>query len=173
MTSLSFVIRFLEHKLEPRESILCVNKCSHITPFHKRDGEILVGTNNAYFIDSHQFHDKAEKRRKITSERKHLMWPYEEIKAIHKKRYLLKDTAMEIFLLNGETHLLAFEKENERNLIFNKVFFCHEVFRFLFLTEKIFVREILFKISQRIQIPMCSLFCCYYYDYHFQCSCWK
>lgn len=111
----------MEHEVHPGDRILCSHKCSHITPFHKRDGEILVGTYNAYFIDTHQFRDRAEKRRKITSVQKHLIWPYEEIKELHKRRYLLKNTAMEIFLVNGETHLLAFEKESQRDYIFNKV----------------------------------------------------
>jgi hypothetical protein len=46
---------FLEHELQPGDQIISTYKCASITPFHKRDGEILIGSFNAYFIDSHRF----------------------------------------------------------------------------------------------------------------------
>lgn len=49
------------------------------------------------------------------------MFPYDEIEAIHKRRYLLKNSALEIFLINGRTYLLAFEKEAERDGVYDSV----------------------------------------------------
>jgi WD40 repeat protein len=112
---------FLEHELQPGDQIISTYKCASITPFHKRDGEILIGSFNAYFIDSHRFQTTAERRRKITSVRKHLIFPYDEIEAIHKRRYLLKNSALEIFLINGRTYLMAFEKESERDSIYDSL----------------------------------------------------
>ena len=37
-----------------------------------------------------------------------LQLPHDDIKAIHQRRYQLKDNALEIFLTNGETCLIAF-----------------------------------------------------------------
>jgi hypothetical protein len=40
---------------------------------------------------------------------------------IHKRRYLLKNTAMEIFLTTGRTYLLAFPTKQNRNAIYEKL----------------------------------------------------
>ena len=52
---------------------------------------------------------------------KQVMFPYEEIREIHKRRHLLKNNALEIFLLNGKTYLLAFEKMSDRDSVYDKV----------------------------------------------------
>ena len=52
---------------------------------------------------------------------KQVMFPYEEIREIHIRRHLLKNNALEIFLLNGKTYLLAYEKMSERDSIYDKV----------------------------------------------------
>lgn len=36
-------------------------------------------------------------------------WTYEEIKEVHKRWWQLRDNALEIFLTNGRTLLLAFD----------------------------------------------------------------
>ena len=36
-------------------------------------------------------------------------WEHTEIVEIHKRRYMLKNNALEIFLINGKTMLLAFD----------------------------------------------------------------
>lgn len=36
-------------------------------------------------------------------------WQLEDVKEIHNRRFQLKELALEIFLLNGKTYLLAFE----------------------------------------------------------------
>lgn len=53
---------------------------------------------------------------------KQVMFPYEEIREIHKRRHLLKNNALEIFLLNGKTYLLAFEKMSDRDAVYDKVY---------------------------------------------------
>ncbi|KAL6046069.1 WD repeat and FYVE domain-containing protein 3 [Balamuthia mandrillaris] len=52
---------------------------------------------------------------------KSIVWLYEDIKEIHKRRYLLKNTALEIFLTTGRTHLLAFAETAERDNIYDKL----------------------------------------------------
>lgn len=42
---------------------------------------------------------------------KNIIIAYENIKEIHKRRYLLKNSAIEIFLINGKTFLFAFEQQ--------------------------------------------------------------
>jgi hypothetical protein len=38
-----------------------------------------------------------------------LSWEHSEAVEIHKRRYMLKDNALEIFLISGKTLLLAFD----------------------------------------------------------------
>ena len=54
-----------------------------------------------------------------------ISWMYEDIKEIHMRWYQLRDDALEIFLTNGQTLLLAFEnakvgvdKVNESHCVF-------------------------------------------------------
>lgn len=41
-------------------------------------------------------------------------WTYEEIKEVHKRWWQLRDNAVEIFLTNGRTLLLAFDNTKVR-----------------------------------------------------------
>ena len=49
-------------------------------------------------------------------------WLYEEIREIHQIRYLLKHCALEIFLVNGKTFLLAFANQEIRDHVLSLVF---------------------------------------------------
>lgn len=46
-------------------------------------------------------------------------WTYEEIKEVHKRWWQLRDNALEIFLTNGRTLLLAFDN-TKVELIFSE-----------------------------------------------------
>lgn len=54
-------------------------------------------------------------------------WTYEEIKEVHKRWWQLRDNAVEIFLTNGRTLLLAFDntkvRQNEKVLVGTQVIF--------------------------------------------------
>ena len=41
-------------------------------------------------------------------------WEHTEIVEIHRRRYMLKNNALEIFLINGKTMLLAFDSTKVR-----------------------------------------------------------
>lgn len=43
------------------------------------------------------------------------------IKEVHKRRFLLLNVALEIFLTNGKTYLLAFETVAQRDAAYDKV----------------------------------------------------
>lgn len=47
-------------------------------------------------------------------------WTYEEIKEVHKRWWQLRDNAVEIFLTNGRTLLLAFDttKVSQKKKVF-------------------------------------------------------
>lgn len=101
--------------IHPGERILSYYKCARITPFITRDGEIAMGEERMYFIE-----DTLNQKKKLSNP-KNIMWNYTDIREIHKRRYLLKSNAMEIFLINGKTYLLAFEHERERNIVYDQL----------------------------------------------------
>lgn len=101
----------------PSEKVQSVFLCSQITPFHRREGELLLGEQGCYFVDTHKFQTEEEERRKYTSVRKHRAWCYLDIRQLHKRRYMLVDNALEIFLVNGKTYLFAFENRKERDSV--------------------------------------------------------
>lgn len=107
--------------LLPGETILHVFDCSNIMPFHKRDGNILIGELASYFVDEHEFKDEHEERRQIMSVRKNIVWLYEEITQIQRRRYLLRNAGIEIFLCSGKTFFLAFKSEVERERTFREL----------------------------------------------------
>lgn len=104
--------------LKPEERILSYFRCARINPFNKRDGELLIGETYIYFVDEGK---KPEKRKIYSNSPKNLMWACEDIMQVHKRRYLLKNNAMEIFLTNGKTYLLAFEHLEDRDTVYEQI----------------------------------------------------
>ena len=51
----------------------------------------------------------------------HRTWPLEQIKDIHRRRYLLKNNALEFFLTNGKTYLLVLNSKADRDAAYDKV----------------------------------------------------
>eukprot|EP01122_Echinamoeba_exundans_P007392 TRINITY_DN2266_c0_g1_i1.p1 TRINITY_DN2266_c0_g1~~TRINITY_DN2266_c0_g1_i1.p1 ORF type:complete len:3279 (+),score=338.37 TRINITY_DN2266_c0_g1_i1:138-9974(+) len=127
-----------EGTLPSGEKLISLWICSQVTPFHRRDGELLLGEQNCYFVDTHQFQNPEEERRKYTSVRKHRVWSYEDIREIHKRRYMLVDNALEIFLVNGKTFLFAFEKKKERDGVY-EAFLKLELPNFVDFNEEVFI----------------------------------
>ncbi|ELR13959.1 Beige/BEACH domain containing protein [Acanthamoeba castellanii str. Neff] len=136
--------------LKPGEKVLLASKCQCITPFSTREGEMVVGAKYTYFFDMSEPYsslvstkapvssleataaiaegedptwaaDKRPRKRGQWVGDKSITLQYEDIKEIHKRRYLLKNTAMEIFLTTGRTYLLAFPTKQDRNAIYEKL----------------------------------------------------
>ncbi len=116
-TSLPSELLYHNH-IKPGERILSYYKCSRITPFMKRDGEIVIGEGHSYFMEDHK---SLPSSKHVELNPKNLTWNYHDIKEIHKRRYLLKNNALEIFLTNGKTYLLAFETQSERDSVYDKI----------------------------------------------------
>eukprot|EP01114_Cavostelium_apophysatum_P014246 TRINITY_DN3646_c0_g1_i2.p1 TRINITY_DN3646_c0_g1~~TRINITY_DN3646_c0_g1_i2.p1 ORF type:complete len:2996 (+),score=922.89 TRINITY_DN3646_c0_g1_i2:247-9234(+) len=121
-----FPAEFYQQNIKPGERIISYFKCSRITPFHKREGEIIIAESHCYFIDD--FHNHLHKVRvsgkespSSCSSPKNLTFHYEDMREIHKRRYLLKNNALELFLTNGKTYLLAFENEQERDASYDAI----------------------------------------------------
>jgi hypothetical protein len=58
-----------------------------------------LGELASYFVDEHEFKDENEERRQIMSVRKNIVWLYEEITQIQRRRYLLRNAGRKFCLL--------------------------------------------------------------------------
>lgn len=126
-------------------------KASLVSPFYKREGEFLVCKKHVYFIDtnftnllasttktgtgSNNSTSESSNNDKImnsmtsnfelllshTTHRHKIKWAYHDIRELHKRRYQLKNNAMEIFLITGKTSLLSFPSNKDRDMIYDKI----------------------------------------------------
>ena len=100
----------------PNERLQFVCECVHVTPYHRRTGEFVVGEEAAYFfadVDSSSEARKKRRRKKLVVRPRfvfenNIVWGYAEIREIHRRRHLLQNNALEVFLTSGRTYLFSF-----------------------------------------------------------------
>ncbi|XP_067392088.1 lysosomal-trafficking regulator isoform X2 [Emydura macquarii macquarii] len=103
------------------EKIRVNRRCISVAPSRETAGELLLGKYGMYFvednasdaIESSSFHGETEPAS--------FSWTYEEIKEIHKRWWQLRDNAVEIFLTNGRTLLLAFDNTKVRDDVYHNI----------------------------------------------------
>lgn len=71
---------------------------------------MLVANRCCYFVGNEPLDDpNITKLLPSDEETALLSWEHSEVVEIHHRRYMLKNNALEIFLINGKTMLLAFD----------------------------------------------------------------
>ncbi|KAJ7426520.1 Lysosomal-trafficking regulator [Willisornis vidua] len=103
------------------EHIRVNRRCISVAPSRETAGELLLGKCGMYFvednasdtIESSSFHGETEPAS--------FSWTYEEIKEVHKRWWQLRDNAVEIFLTNGRTLLLAFDNTKVRDDVYHNI----------------------------------------------------
>ncbi|XP_061847014.1 lysosomal-trafficking regulator isoform X2 [Colius striatus] len=103
------------------EHIRVNRRCVSVAPSRETAGELLLGKCGMYFvednasdtIESSSFHGETEPAS--------FSWTYEEIKEVHKRWWQLRDNAVEIFLTNGRTLLLAFDNTKVRDDVYHNI----------------------------------------------------
>ncbi|XP_074846230.1 lysosomal-trafficking regulator [Carettochelys insculpta] len=103
------------------ENIRVNRRCISVAPSRETTGELLLGKYGMYFvednasdtIESSNFHGETEPAS--------FSWTYEEIKEVHKRWWQLRDNAVEIFLTNGRTLLLAFDNTKVRDDVYHNI----------------------------------------------------
>ncbi|XP_053155888.1 lysosomal-trafficking regulator isoform X2 [Hemicordylus capensis] len=103
------------------ELIRIHRRCINVAPSRETPGEVLLGKYGMYFvednasdtIESSSFHGETEPAS--------FSWTYEEIKEVHKRWWQLRDNAVEIFLTNGRTLLLAFDNIKVRDDVYHNI----------------------------------------------------
>uniref|UniRef100_A0A8C0C2N2 Lysosomal trafficking regulator n=1 Tax=Buteo japonicus TaxID=224669 RepID=A0A8C0C2N2_9AVES len=76
-------------------------------------GMYFVEDNASDTIENSSFHGETEPAS--------FSWTYEEIKEVHKRWWQLRDNAVEIFLTNGRTLLLAFDNTKVRDDVYHNI----------------------------------------------------
>uniref|UniRef100_A0A663MXJ1 Lysosomal trafficking regulator n=1 Tax=Athene cunicularia TaxID=194338 RepID=A0A663MXJ1_ATHCN len=88
------------------EHIRVNRRCISVAPSRETAGELLL--DSAVYIN-------------LKTEPASFSWTYEEIKEVHKRWWQLRDNAVEIFLTNGRTLLLAFDNTKVRDDVYHNI----------------------------------------------------
>uniref|UniRef100_A0A8C9VAR7 Lysosomal trafficking regulator n=1 Tax=Scleropages formosus TaxID=113540 RepID=A0A8C9VAR7_SCLFO len=89
------------------EAIRFTRRCISVAPSRETAGELLLETGDQ------SPHGETEPAS--------FSWTYEEIKEVHKRWWQLRDNAVEIFLTNGRTLLLAFDNTKFRDDVYHNI----------------------------------------------------
>ncbi|VDK63343.1 unnamed protein product [Onchocerca ochengi] len=102
----------LEDGLVPGERIILSLPAVVVRSTVESSGEILAGDKKFYF---HSDYTRSIQKRLIRANTLFIRWSYEDLVEIYKRDHLLKDTALEIFLSDGQTYLIVFEEQAKRD----------------------------------------------------------
>ncbi|VDK72163.1 unnamed protein product [Litomosoides sigmodontis] len=102
----------LDGGLAPGERIILSLPAMIVRSTVESSGEILAGDKKFYF---HSDYTRSVQKRLSRANTLFIRWSYSDLIEIYKRHYLLKDTALEIFLSNGQTYLIVFEEQAKRD----------------------------------------------------------
>lgn len=103
------------------EPIRFTRKCVSVAPSRETPGELLLGKSGMYFVEDNVAETHENQTPHGETEPASFSWTYEEIKEVHKRWWQLRDNAMEIFLTNGRTLLLAFDTTKFRDDVYHNI----------------------------------------------------
>ncbi|MCP9257414.1 Lyst protein [Dirofilaria immitis] len=102
----------LEDGLVPGERIILSLPAVVVRSTVESSGEILAGDKKFYF---HSDYTRSVQKRLSRANTLFIRWNYGDLVEIYKRDHLLKDTALEIFLSDGQTYLIVFEEQTKRD----------------------------------------------------------
>ncbi|XP_077073466.1 lysosomal-trafficking regulator isoform X2 [Siphateles boraxobius] len=103
------------------EPIRFTRRCISVAPSREMAGELLLGKSGMYFVEDNVAETHDNQSPDGETEPASFSWTYEEIKEVHKRWWQLRDNAMEIFLTNGRTLLLAFDTAKFRDDVYHNI----------------------------------------------------
>ncbi|KAM4828613.1 lysosomal-trafficking regulator isoform 2-T2 [Thomomys bottae] len=103
------------------ESIRVNRRCISVAPSRETAGELLLGKCGMYFVEDNASDPVENSSLHGDLEPASFSWTYEEIKEVHKRWWQLRDNAVEIFLTNGRTLLLAFDTSKIRDDVYHSI----------------------------------------------------
>ncbi|XP_053188690.1 lysosomal-trafficking regulator isoform X1 [Scomber japonicus] len=103
------------------EPIRFTRRCISVAPSRETVGELLLGKSGMYFVEDNAADAHDSQSLHGETEAPSFSWTYEEIKEVHKRWWQLRDNAVEIFLTNGRTLLLAFDNTKFRDDVYHNI----------------------------------------------------
>ncbi|XP_036430614.1 lysosomal-trafficking regulator isoform X3 [Colossoma macropomum] len=103
------------------EPIRFTRRCVSVAPSRETVGELLLGKSGMYFVEDNAAEASDTQMPHGETEPASFCWTYEEIKEVHKRWWQLRDNAVEIFLTNGRTLLLAFDTTKFRDDVYHNI----------------------------------------------------
>uniref|UniRef100_A0A663FD24 Lysosomal trafficking regulator n=1 Tax=Aquila chrysaetos chrysaetos TaxID=223781 RepID=A0A663FD24_AQUCH len=103
------------------EHIRVNRRCISVAPSRETAGELLLGKCGMYFVEDNASDTIENSSFHGETEPASFSWTYEEIKEVHKRWWQLRDNALEIFLTNGRTLLLAFDNTKVRDDVYHNI----------------------------------------------------
>ncbi|NXI45336.1 LYST regulator, partial [Galbula dea] len=103
------------------EHIRVNRRCISVAPSRETAGELLLGKCGMYFVEDNASDTMENLSFHGETEPASFSWTYEEIKEVHKRWWQLRDNAVEIFLTNGRTLLLAFDNTKVRDDVYHNI----------------------------------------------------
>ncbi|KAM3863351.1 lysosomal-trafficking regulator [Diretmus argenteus] len=103
------------------EPIRFTRRCISVAPSRETAGELLLGKSGMYFVEDNAADAHDNQSLHGETEAASFSWTYEEIKEVHKRWWQLRDNAVEIFLTNGRTLLLAFDTTKFRDDVYHNI----------------------------------------------------
>ncbi|XP_063928044.1 uncharacterized protein LOC135141118 [Zophobas morio] len=104
----------LESYLEKDEKLKEVYDCTLLSLKGANTGKFLIGSNFLYFVEKSKNCSNNNKLR-------HKKWPFNSVKFIHLRRYLLQHTALEFFYHVRKPSMLVFDTNGIRDRVFNSL----------------------------------------------------
>ncbi|XP_038073792.1 lysosomal-trafficking regulator-like isoform X2 [Patiria miniata] len=113
-----------KRRLQKNEKISDAFFCKLVMPASVNMGDLLQGVNSMYFVSEEVLDSGHAQVNPFDRDMMTISWLYEDIKELHLRWYQLRDNALEIFLINGQTLLLAFENTKERDTLYQQIKSC-------------------------------------------------
>ncbi|XP_014468102.1 PREDICTED: lysosomal-trafficking regulator isoform X2 [Dinoponera quadriceps] len=118
----------LIERLHTSERIRKMSQVKVVTPRAELAGEVLIGETCVYFVPENPdvpLHADAALGDLDLAMAGGTAWRLEDIRELHRRRYQLQETAIEIFLITGRTYLLAFNSAKERDEFATELSACN------------------------------------------------
>ncbi|KAK7504327.1 hypothetical protein BaRGS_00004631, partial [Batillaria attramentaria] len=108
----------LVYKLFNNDTVLNTFGCTAVSPASESKGELLMGEQFLYFVADKAITDTDYTQMLLgNKDQLSMMWRYTELLEVHSRWFQLQDTALEIFLITGRTHLLSFSSMSDRDRV--------------------------------------------------------
>lgn len=119
----------LIERLHTSEKVRHMCTAQVVTPALELPGELLIGETCLHFVPDDTLESESHESFEIAPtsniDLTSTAWQFENIREIHNRRFQLQERALEIFLTNGKTYLVAFPTSKDRDEFMTQISQCN------------------------------------------------